>query len=68
MRSRLAAQRRLALFTAGVALLNFPLLGLWDTQATLFGLPLPVMCVFMLWAVLIAALALIERAHRGDRE
>ncbi len=68
MRSRLAAQRRLALFAAGVAVLNFPLLGLWDTQATLFGLPLPVVCVFAMWAVLIAALMLIERAHRGDRE
>jgi hypothetical protein len=68
MRSRLAAQRRLALFAAAVALLNFPLLGLWDTQATLFGVPLPVVCVFMLWAALIAALVLIERAHRGDRE
>ena len=36
----LVPQRLLALFFGGVLLLNFPLLGLWDRDARVFGLPL----------------------------
>jgi hypothetical protein len=55
----LGRQRLVALFGAGWALLNFPLLALWDRDATLFGLPLFPVALFALWATLIAALALI---------
>lgn len=59
----LAAQRLVALFGAGWALLGFPLLTLWAPEATLFGLPLLPLAVFGLWALLIAAVALVvERA------
>ena len=50
------------MFAAGLLLLNFPLLALWDHPATLFGLPLLPLALFGIWAVLIAVLAwLLER-------
>jgi hypothetical protein len=55
----LGAQRLLALFCAGVLLLNFPLLALWDHEALIFGVPLFPAALFILWALLIGALALI---------
>lgn len=58
----LGAQRLLALFASCWLLLNFPLLGLWDRDATLFGMALFPVALFILWALLIAALAwLMER-------
>jgi hypothetical protein len=66
----LAAQRLLALFVSGWLLFNFPLLGLWDHDATLFGVPLFPASLFILWALLIAVLAWqMERpgqAHPDD--
>jgi len=61
----LRAQRLLALFVAGWALFDFPLLGLAlgrGPEATIFGLPrLPVL-LFAAWSALIVALAwLMER-------
>lgn len=53
----LGAQRMLALFAGGWLLFNFPLLGLWDRDATLFGIPLFPAALFILWALLIAVLA-----------
>ncbi len=53
----LGRQRLVALFVAGWLLLNFPLLALWDRDATLFGLPLFPAALFMLWAGLIALVA-----------
>jgi len=44
-------------------LLNFPLLGLWDVETTVLGVPLLPAALFTLWAVLIFVLAwLLERA------
>ena len=53
----LAAQRLLALFAGGWLLFNFPLLGLWDQDATLLGIPLLPAALFISWALLIALLA-----------
>ena len=59
----LVRQRLIALFVAGWGLLNFPLLALWDVDATVLGLPLFPAALFMLWAGLIAGLAwLLETA------
>lgn len=52
----LRAQRLLALFASGWLLFNFPLLGLWDRDATLLGIPLFPAALFILWALLIAVL------------
>ncbi len=60
----LTAQRLVALFVGGWALLNFPLLAIWDRDATLLGLPLFPAALFAVWAALIAALAWV--VERGD--
>ena len=64
---RLMLQRLLALFGAGVLLFNFPLLRLWLSERTVFGLPLLPVALFSAWALLIGLLAvLMERRPRGD--
>jgi hypothetical protein len=63
MHQGLGGQRLLAVFAAGFALLNFPLLALWDRDVTVWGLPLFPAALFALWAGLIALLAwLAERS------
>lgn len=44
-------------FLFGGALLNFPLLALWDKDITLLGVPLFPAALFIIWAGLIAILA-----------
>ena len=62
MQEDLVAQRLVALFWAAMALLNFPLLALWDHDALWLGLPLFPAALFVLWALLIAVLAwVVER-------
>ena len=59
----LTSQRLVALFAAGLLLLNFPLLALWDRPLSIAGLPLFPLALFGLWAGLIVALAwLLETA------
>jgi hypothetical protein len=53
----LGAQRLAALFVAGLMALNYPLLALWNLDAALFGLPLFPLALFVLWFLLILALA-----------
>lgn len=66
MLERLGTQRLLALFAAGWLLFNFPLLALWDHDATLWGLPLFPVALFVLWALLIAGLAwAVEQGASG---
>ncbi|GAB4113167.1 MAG: hypothetical protein Fur0014_16120 [Rubrivivax sp.] len=60
---RLARQRLLALFAAGLAGLNFPLLALWDREASLAGVPLFPAALFLVWGTLIAVLGwMMERS------
>ena len=62
MRKGEGGQRLVALFVGGAMLLNFPLLALWDRDATVLGLPLFPAALFMLWGGLIALIAwLMER-------
>jgi hypothetical protein len=64
------AQRLAAVFCGGWVALSFPLLGLWDHDITVFGLPLWPTALFALWAVLIGLIAVIgqfdQGAERGD--
>jgi hypothetical protein len=56
-------QRLVALFVLALLLFNFPLLALWDREALLLGVPLFPAALFLVWALLIAALAwLMETA------
>lgn len=53
-----------ALCALGALLWNFPLLIVWDREATLFGLPVLPVALFAIWAGLIAALAWVS--ERGE--
>ena len=53
------------LATVALLLWNFPLLAVWDRDATLFGLPLLPVALFAIWGGLIAALALLGRRPPG---
>ncbi len=62
MFKELDAQRLVALFVGGWLLFNFPLLGLWDRAQALWGVPLFPAALFLLWGLVIAAMAwLMER-------
>ncbi len=50
-------QLLLALWVAGAVLFNFPMLIVFDRDATVLGLPLLPIALFAIWALLIAALA-----------
>lgn len=63
MNSEMGVQRLIALFVLGWALINFPMLGLWDVDASWFGLPVFPAAIFLLWMVLIVTTAwLVERS------
>ena len=66
MPERLRHPRLVALFAAGWALLNFPLLTLWDRPLTVFGLPLLPLALFAGWALLIALAAWVAEAPDDD--
>ena len=58
----LAAQRLVAVFGAGWALLSFPLLALRDHAGIVLGVPLMPLMLFVVWALLIVAVAwVVER-------
>jgi hypothetical protein len=61
----LLPQRLLALFVAGLLLLNFPLISLWDRDVQLWGLPLFPLALFGIWALLVAILAWMMEREPG---
>lgn len=52
-----------SLCLAGALAFNFPLVGLWDHEATVFGLPLLPLALFAIWGLLIAALAFVSEGR-----
>jgi hypothetical protein len=69
MKDSLTTPRLVALFFCGWLLLNFPLLGLWDIETTVLGVPLLPAALLTLWLLLIAALAwLMERHTSLDKD
>ena len=67
MHQGLGSQRLVALFAGGWVVFNFPLLGLWDRDATVWGIPVFPAALFGLWLVLILALAwLVDRPSTRD--
>ncbi len=68
MPERLRQQRLLALFAAGWALLNFPLLTLWDRPVTVLGIPLLPLALFAGWALLIGLAAWVAEAPEDENE
>jgi hypothetical protein len=60
----LHAQRLIALFVLGCLLFSFPLLSLFNTGGTVFGIPVLYAWLFGVWAALIAVMVLVvERAN-----
>ncbi len=66
MSNALRTQRLLALFAAGWLLLNFPLLTLWDSGISVWGVPLMPAALFGGWALLIGAAAWSSETGAGE--
>ena len=65
----LTAQRLSALFGFGWLALNFPLLGLWDVDATWWGVPVFPAALFALWSLLIVVVSwLVERQNAETQD
>ncbi len=65
MREAIRQQRLIGLFVLALLLFDFPLLALWDRDLTIAGVPLFPAGLFIVWALMIAALAwLVERRER----
>lgn len=65
MFDNLTAQRLVAVFVAGWLLFSFPLLALWDREATVFGVPLFPAALFGAWALVIALAAWVVERGEG---
>lgn len=59
-------QPLIALCAAGMVLFNFPMLIVFDRDATVLGLPLLPVALFTIWALLIGALAWALEGPRPD--
>ena len=59
IRPSVKGQRLVALFLLGCLLFNYPLLNLFSYDGEVFGVPLLYVYVFSVWALLIAAMALV---------
>ena len=55
----------IVLAIGGALALNYPLLSLFDRGASVFGIPLPYMHLFIVWALLIGGIAILAERH-GD--
>ncbi len=54
------------LMVVGVLALNYPLISLFDRKASVWGIPLPFLHVFVVWILLILGLAVLAE-YRGRR-
>jgi predicted permease len=64
-RSRLTAQRLVALFLLGCLLFNFPLLALFNRNSEVFGIPLLYAYIFGVWLALIALMAFVAERRQS---
>lgn len=71
LKASMTGQRLAALFFLGLVLLNFPILGLFESDATVFGLPSLYFFLYGVWALLVIAMAwltgLRSNVHTGKR-
>lgn len=59
IKATLTGQRLVALFLFGCVAVNYPVLAIFDVQASLAGIPALYLYVFGIWAALIALMAWI---------
>ena len=60
----MTSQRLIALLLTGTAFLNFPLLAIWDKAIDVLGWPLLPFGIFLVWGILIAALAWVMEKRK----
>ena len=58
MKSGLKGQRLVAAFLFGCLALNYPVLSLFNSDSTVFGIPLLYVYIFGIWTVLIVVMAI----------
>lgn len=61
MKHRRKGERLIALALLGFLLFNYPLLSLFSTERTVFGVPVLYAYVFASWGLLIGLMALVLR-------
>ncbi len=61
-------ERLLGLFVLGGLLLNFPLFSIWDQDAFVLGWPLLPTAAFVIWLLIIVALALLMELRAAGGE
>ncbi len=59
IRPSIKGQRLVALFLLGLLLFNYPLLDLFARSGQVLGIPVLYVYVFVVWALLIALMALV---------
>ncbi len=64
--SRESGAGLIVLAISGGLALNYPLLSLFDRDASVFGIPLQFMHLFVVWALLIGGIALLVERHGGN--
>ncbi len=64
MQNAVLSQRLVAWFALGALCFNFPLLALWDHDATVAGWPLFALALFVIWTLLIGGLAWLMESGR----
>ena len=62
-KSEIKGQRLAALSMLGFVLFNYPLLALFNTPGSLFGIPLLYVYIFCAWGMLIVLLAIVVEAR-----
>lgn len=61
MKDRRTSERLVALALLGFLLFNYPLLAIFSTDTTVFGVPVLYAYLFASWALLIGLMALVVR-------
>jgi len=58
------SQRFIALCALGLLLFNYPILALFNVSGTVLGVPVLYAYIFIVWAVLIALMAMLAESVR----
>lgn len=66
--AKMRNKRLVSLCLLGYALLNFPLLSLFDVSRLVWGIPLLYGYIFVVWALLILLVGIAADAHPKARE
>ena len=61
-------ERLIGLLLAGIVLLNFPLLSVFDGTRPVFGIPFLYLYLFSVWAMIIGIMAMILRGRPARQD